>query len=76
MGVDEWLGDGVGDELVDLDGCGLAELDGDLDGFGFFDELGEADGLLLGEPGDAEFPPDADGVGETAGPEPDCGSPG
>jgi hypothetical protein len=67
------LGDAVGDELLDFDGCG--ELDGDLPGFGDFDELGEADGLLLGDP---EWPDDAEGDGETdgTGPDPDCGSPG
>lgn len=46
------LGDAVGDVLVELDGCGLGELDGDLVGLPGFDALGDADGLPFGEPGD------------------------
>lgn len=76
-GLGVGVGDAVGDELVELDGCGLGEPDVDLVGFGFgdFDELGEADGLPFGEPG---WPEEADADGETegTGPDPGCGSPG
>ena len=74
------LGGAVGDELVEPDGCGLGEFVGDLVGFGFFDELGEADGLPFpfGPPGDPGCPEDAEGDGETdeAGPDPVRGPPG
>lgn len=72
------LGGAVGDELVELDGCGLGEFDGDLVGFGCFDELGEAEGLPFGPPGDPGCPEDAEGDGEVDGAEPDPvrGSPG
>jgi hypothetical protein len=76
LGVDGLLGGAVGDELVELDGCELGELDGDL--VGCFDELGETDGLPFGPPGDPGWPEDAEGDGEPdgTGPDPVRGSPG
>jgi hypothetical protein len=64
------VGDDVGDGLDVGDGAGDGLIDPG-DGDGFAEAGGEMNTLLLGEPlglDDAEFPPVADGLPESAGP--------